>query len=134
MIMLSLFYPLFLNTVTYSASSGQETKLDKNMVDCELYFIRYYNQYLIFVLLKNLNTMSYLKNWFQSYKEETNTFINDVCLLSFKIFDYYHERLPLVIITYFHYLLFRIIILYHSVSDFNLLSSIKICVHFNIYV
>ena len=90
MIMLPFFYPLFLNTVTHSASSGQEPKLDKNMVDCEPYFIRYCNQYLIFVLLKNLNTMSYLKNWFQSCKEETNTFINDVRLLSFKIFDYYH--------------------------------------------
>ena len=79
-----------LNTVTHSASGGQETKLDKKMVDCEPYFIRYYNQYLIFVLLKNLNTMSYLKKWSQSCKEETNTFINDLCLLSFKIFDYYH--------------------------------------------
>ena len=72
MIMLPFCYPLFLNRITYSASRGKETKLDKNMVDCEPHFIRYYNQYLIFVLLKNLNTMSYLKNWFQSCKEETN--------------------------------------------------------------
>ena len=34
--------------------------------------------------------MSIKKEYSEYYKEKTNNFINDVRLLSFKIFDYYH--------------------------------------------
>ena len=77
--------------------------------------------------------MNYLKNWFRPYKEETNTVLNDLRLLSFRVFllslrppisleisIFYHSELMFLIL----FMNFRLL----SLNIYNLYRSPSVCV------